>query len=301
MDRSIISVKTVNDETLKGYLWNAENPIGNFIITTGMEEHALRYDEFAKFLVSKGFNVVCIDHYGQGLNSTDGKLSVVPPSFFSKTVRVLDDLVKKAKRNGLPTTLFGHSMGSFMVQDYVQRFANHADYIVICGTNGPNNKLMNKIGYKIAKWTCSERSKYKKSKLVASMALGAYTKAIKNRRTDFDWLSYDESNVDRYIADPLCGYGSSKIFYREFLKGNARLYEDKFINKISKKSNILIVGGINDPVGAYGKGPKALYDMYKGVGVENVQLKIYENMRHEILNEKDREIVYNDIVDFIKK
>jgi len=304
MSRSLFSIKTVNGDLLKGYSWVVEEPVANVIIVTGMEEYVGRYDDFSKFLNKNNINVYGIDHYGQGLNAPKAKdLSIVPASFFSKTVRVLNDISKKVHKNGKPVIIFGHSMGSFIVQDYVQRFSKNCsdEKIIICGSNGPNAKTLFKLGYFLARLTTSERSKNNKSKFIASIATGSYAKKIKNHKTNFDWLSYNENNVNKYIADKLCGYGSSKIFYREFLKGNARLFNKKFLAKINPNSKILVIAGVDDPVGDFGKGPKALYEMYKENGVKDVELKIYEKMRHEILNEDNREIVYEDILRFIKK
>lgn len=302
MPRSLFSIKTVNGDLLKGYSWVVDDAVANLIIVTGMEEYLGRYDDFAKFLNNNKINVYGVDHYGQGLNAPkEADLSIVPPSFFSKSVRVINDITKKVKKNGKPIIIFGHSMGSFIVQDYVQRFANNCseEKIIICGSNGPNAKLLFKLGYFLARVTTSEKSKNQKSKFVASMATGSYAKKIKNHKTNFDWLSYNEENVKKYIDDKLCGYGSSKIFYREFLKGNARLFNKKFIGKINKDSRIFIIAGEDDPVGDFSKGPKALFKLYQDVGVKNVDLKIYKNMRHEILNEKDHQVVYDDILNFI--
>lgn len=301
MSMEKFSIKTVNGDVLRGHIWNTENAKANLVVVTGMEEHSSRYDDFANFLNKNGINVVSVDHYGQGENVDDEDLSnlgKVPTSFFSKTVRAIDDIVKKMKSNGLPTYLFGHSMGSFMVQDYVQRFAGHVDKVVICGSNGPNAKTLFKFGFKLAKIVVRESKRSKKAKFMQRITLGPYAKAIKHRKTNLDWLSYNEDNVKKYADDPKCGYGSSNGFYYELLKGNARLYNKKFLKKVSPNTNIFIIAGEEDPVGAKSKGPKALYEMYKGLGVKNCELKLYKHMRHEILNENEKDIVYKDILNF---
>jgi len=303
MKKSLYSIKTVNGDILRGYSWNAENPVGNVVIVTGMEEHAARYDDFAQFLNKNGYNVVCVDHYGQGLNSEGGKtLGIVPPSFFSKTVRNVDDIVKKVRKTTkLPVVVFGHSMGSFIVQDFVQRFTHDADKVVICGTNGPNAKMVFKVGAKLGKLTCTKKNQYEKAKLMANLSVGSYSKSVKNRKSPNDWLSYNKENVKTYDEDPMCGYGSSRIFYRELTKGNARLYKKKFLKKISLDNHIFIIAGEDDACGAFGKGPKKLYELYKKLGVKDVELKIYQHMRHEILNEKEHQQVYDDVLRFITK
>lgn len=303
MAREKISLKTVNDETMNGYSWTIPSPKANVVIVTGMEEYLLRYDDFANYLNSQGFNVFGIDHYGQG--ETAGsieKLGLVPRSFFSKSVRNVNDLVKKVKKeSGLPTYIFAHSMGSFMAQDYVQRFTNSADKVVICGTNGPNGGGAYKLGYPLARMICKFKGESKQAKLLASLAVGGYAKSIKNRKSDADWLSYNDESNQKYLADPYCGHPSSNGFYRELLKGNRRLYNKKFMNKIRKDLPIFVIAGVEDPVGAKGKGPTKLVNLYKKYGLTNVELKLYEKMRHEILNEIDHQKVYDDIVEFYNK
>ena len=303
MAREKITLKTVNDETMKGFSWKCGKPKANVVIITGMEEHLLRYDDFANYLNSQGFDVYGIDHYGQGETAGDvSKLGIVPRSFFSKSVRNNDDLVKRVKKeSGLPTFIFAHSMGSFMAQDYVQRFTNSADKVVICGTNGPNGAGAYKLGYPLAKMIASGKKENKKAKFLASLAVGGYAKSIKDRKTDVDWLSYNEKNNQDYVDNPYDGYGSSNGFYRELLKGNRRLYNKKFMAKIRKDLSIFIIAGTEDPVGAKGKGPTKLFELYKKYGLTNVELKLYEHMRHEILNEPEHQMVYEDVVNFFNK
>ena len=283
-----------------GYAWTIKEPKANVIIVTGMAEHALRYDEFAEFLNKHDYNVYCIDHYGQGLTAgEEDKLGLVPMSFFSESVKDIDGLVVRLRASLRPTYIFAHSMGSFMLQDYIQRFTEHVNKVVICGTDGPNDKFLFSFGYFAARLLCPKRQYSQKGVTMDKLMFGGYNKKFKPARTQFDWLSVNEENVDKYIADPYCGFVCSKGFYREFLKGNNRLFKAKFLKKIRKDMSVLLVAGKDDPVGAYGKGPAALAKKYKKLGLEDVQLKLYENMRHEILNEKDREIVYNDILAFL--
>ena len=302
MERKTISIKTVNNDTLYGFSWECEKPEGIGIIATGMEECAYRYDNFAKFLNENNYNVYSIDYYGQGENVVgQSELGVVPSSFFSKSVRILDDIAKKYAIKDKPIIMFGHSMGSFMIQDYIQRYSKRPTKAIIMGTNGKNAKLAYSFGYPLARLVCKLRGEYKTAKFLKSLAIGSYAKSVKNRETDCDWLSYNKENVKKYIEDPKCGHPSTNGFYRELLKGNHRLYKTKFLNKIRKDLPVFICSGADDPVGAFSKGPKNLANVYKKLGMTNVELKIYENMRHEILNENNCSEVYNDILKFIQE
>ena len=283
-----------------GWAWTIKEPKANLIIVTGMAETAIRYDDFAEFMNKHGYNVYCIDHYGQGETAgSEERLGIVPKSFFSKSVKDIDDLVVRLRASLLPTFIFAHSMGSFMLQDYIQRFTEHVNKVVICGTNGPNAKGLFKIGYTVARMLTNKRNRDKKAPFLNKLTFGGYNKRIKPVRTDVDWLSVNEENVDKYIADPYCGFVPTYGFFKEFLKGNNRLYKTKFLKKIRGDMSVLLIAGQEDPVGAYGKGPTALAKKYKKLGLTDVQLKLYPGLRHEIHNEKEKDEVYNDILAFL--
>jgi len=292
-----------NGEDLFGYSWTVEKPVANIVILTGMEEHSLRYDDFANFLNGHGYNIYCVDHYGQGENAEKPEdLGVWPVSGFSKTVKNADELVEKLRVSVLPTYLFGHSMGSFVVQDYIQRFPEHVNKVILSGTNGPN-RLMIGIGYFLSRLLVNKKNRDKPSKFLRGLMLGPYTAAIKNHKTKTDWLSVNEENVRRYNEDPKCGflYESKKSFYREFLKGLNRLHKPKFMKKIRGDMSILLIAGEEDPVGNKSKGVLKLAKLYKKLGIDDVETIIYPNMRHEVLNETDNKKVYEDVLAFLEK
>ena len=290
-----------NGDKLYGLSWHTENSIGNVIIMEGMEEHSSRYDNFAQYLNKEGFNVYCIDVYGQGenVNADMSNLGIWPKSGFRKQVQAVDALVEKLRISCKPTYIFSHSMGSFMCQDYIQRYTEHVSKVVLCGSGAKNPAVP--IGYQLARLIVHKKNRNKKAKLLNKLMFGNFNKKIKNPRTPYDWLSVNQENVDRYIADPLCGYGPTNGFCLEFVKGMNRLHKKKFLQKIRKDLGIFIISGSDDPVTNYSKDVKKLSDMYKKLGVKNVQSKVYEGLRHEILNEDSREEVYKDIVNFFKE
>lgn len=286
-----------------GLLWKCdkEKALANVIIMTGMEETSARYDEFAKYLNNEGFDVYCIDSFGQGENvlPDQSNLGVWPESGFRKQVQVVDALSNKLRITCLPTFIFSHSMGSFLAQDYIQRYTHHVSKVVLCGSSGKNPATG--VGYTLARMIVNKKNKYEKAKLLNKLMFGNFNKGIKNPRTPYDWLSFNEENVDRYIADPLCGFGPNNSFCLEFLKGLNRLYKRKFLEKIRKDLDLFIICGEGDPVSLYGKGVVKLDKMYKKIKLKNVSTKIYPNMRHEILQENNREEVFKDIAEFFKK
>ncbi len=287
-------------ETLYGHKWIVDKNKVNAIIVTGMEEHAERYADFAKFLNKNGVNVYIIDYYGQGENVVHGKhtLGVVPKHGFEKFTTALGTLALKLKTTGHPLYILGHSMGSFLTQRTLQKYSSYFEKAVIIGSNGPTPLFT--LGKIVANITVNNRNRNKTSKLLASMAVGSYAKSIKDAKTPLDWLSHNEENVKQYIDNPLDGGPSSKGFYLELLRGTSSLYKKDNYATVRRDIPLLIIAGQEDPVGNYGKGIEKLVDFYKNLEFKNIESTVYANMRHEILNETDKDVVYKDILKFLK-
>lgn len=295
----IFNIALPSGENVKGAKWLIEDGKANFVFITGMQEYAKRYARLAEFLNSKKINVWILDHFGQGLNApTEDDLQKWPKDAFDKIVDALNLTIEEAKKNGLPTVQAGHSMGSFTTQARLEKYPLAADKTMIIGSNGGQGGLMS-IAYLLAKMLVHKSNWDKPSKFFTNLGLGPYNKQIKNPRTPVDWLSYNEKNVDDYIADPYLGHMNTGGFWREFLKGMSQLWKKKNMQKVSKEEIIYITSGEEDPVGQNGKGVKWLEKAYKDLGVKNVTLKLYPHMRHEIHNEDDYKTVYNDWANFI--
>ena len=301
-ERKSISLKVNGEDVLKGFSWEADKKaIGNVVIFEGMEEHVSRYDEFAKYLNKNSYNVYALDTYGQGENVKEdlSNASIWPVDGFIKMVTAHNEMVKEAKKNDLPTYIFSHSMGSYMGQDYIQRFSGEVDKVVLCGAGAKNGAVG--PGLVVAKMITNKKNRNQKAKMLNKLMFGNFNKRIKNPETPFDWLSYNKNNVTNYINDPLCGFGPTNGFCLEFLKGMKPLFNKKNLAKVNKEQKLFIITGEDDPVSNYSKYTYALEKMYKGLGLKDVNIKVYKNMRHEILNEDDRETVYKDILEFFNK
>ena len=300
--RVAIALRVNKEDILKGFSWGSETKAkGNVVIFEGMEEHVTRYDDFAQFLNKNGYNVFALDTYGQGENVKNdmSDAGFWPIDGFAKQVIAHNEMVKEAKKNGLPTYIFSHSMGSYMGQDYIQRFSGEVEKVVLCGAGAKNPAVG--PGLLVAKMVNNKKNRYQKAKLLNNLMFGNFNKKIKNPRTPFDWLSYNEKNVDKYIADPLCGFGPTNGFCLEFVKGMAPLFKKKNVARVSKDQKLFIITGEEDPVSNYSKYTLELEKMYKKLGLKQVDIKIYKHMRHEILNEIDHQIVYDDILEFFNK
>ncbi len=287
---------------IKGRRFPAEHPRFNLLIQTGMCEHGGRYEEFARFLNKKGFDVSVMDAFGQGLNVED--LSLLQrwhETAFEDNVDALALKIKEMKENGLPTFLMGHSMGSFMTQRFLTKHPGLADKVVLMGSNGPDKALM-KMGYFLACLFVDKWNWDKPSRLLQRLSIGAYERSIPDREDRNDWLSRDKENVARYNADPYCGARNTNGFWKVFLKGMAHLWDEKALKNLDPDTPLLLVAGDGDPVGRFGKGVLLLEKMYKEHGVKDVTTILYEGMRHEILNEGEgRHKVMEDIRAFLEK
>ncbi len=288
-------VKLKDGMVMKGYFWPAQQAKKNFVFITGMNEHVSRYDEMFLYFNSLGINVYGLDALGQGRNAPSvEEQELWPEDGFMKNVEGVHETILLAKKNGLPTVQGGHSMGSFITQGRLENYPLDTEKTILIGCNGGQKTLM-KMGYALSKMIVHKSNWNKPSPLLDKMSLGAYSKSVKNRKSDLDWLSYDEENLKSYAADPYCGHQNSGGFWREFLKGVSGLWTKKNLSKISKDERVYITAGAEDPVGQNGKGPTWLAETYKKLGMKDVELKIYPKMRHEIHNETDKKTVWEDI------
>ncbi len=293
-----IEMTCKDGQVLKGNAWVLKEAKANVVLVTGMEEYSARYDGLATYLNEKGYSVYCLDHFGQGENApTEADLGKWEPSGFRKTVNRLDELVMRLKVTCLPIYLVAHSMGSFISQDYIQRYSQHIDKVVLVGSCGP--RIATKFGGFVAKFVVNKKNYNKKAYFFDKLIFGRSNSHIKNHKTPSDWISKNEENVAKYIQDPYCGYVSTYGFYKEFFKGLNRLGKKQFLGKIRKDLPILLLAGQEDPVGLYGKGVKKLEKLYQKYHLP-VECVLYPELRHEILNE-NVPAVYDDLLAFLDK
>lgn len=269
-------------------------------ISHGMAEHSLRYDDFAKFLNKHGFIVYANDHRGHGKTSPDELGYMGEGDAFNLILENVNDLTTIIKKENpdLPVYLLGHSMGSFISLRYSQLYGNNIDGLILSGSNG-NQKFIFKIGEIIAKREMDKYGPKAKGYKMEKLSFGAFNGYFKPNKTNFDWLTRDENIVNQFIADPLCGNAHSNSYYYYLLKGLRTNHKKENLEKIPKNLPILIVSGEADPVGLMGKGVKRLYNSLVEIGINSVYIKLYKNARHEILNELNKDEVFDDILKFL--
>lgn len=284
-------------------IWDeVENPIGLVQIFHGMAEHSGRYDDFANFLNSKGFIVYANDHRGHGLSIGENKvLAYVGEDGFNNIVedeRIISEIIKEKYRD-LPLYIFSHSFGSFLGQEFIIRYSNEIDGIILSGS-AKQDSIEIKAARLLASLQNSILDSSKPANLLDKLSFGSYNDKVENIKTKFDWLSRDEKEVDKYIADELSGYISPINFYYNLFHGFKDLYKRDRLSKISKKLPILIISGDMDPVGKYGSSVKKLYATYENLNMENLSSKLYPGGRHELLKEINKSEVYDFIYKWIK-
>ncbi len=269
-----------------------------FQIAHGMAEHLERYDEFCSYLASNGYAVFIHDHAGHGKSApSDEELGFFGEENGWKTLvedcRTVNQFAV-AEFPDRPVIFFGHSMGSFIARAYTRLYSANLSGAIYCGTSGANPAA----GFAIWLADLIARSKgtHYRSEFINTLAFGAYNKKIKPARTAFDWLTKDEAIVDKYVADPYCGFLFTTCGYRDLFNVLKAVSGKKWYQGLPKRLPVLLVAGECDPVGEYGKGVRQVYRDLKKTGHTDISLKLYAGDRHEILNELDRQTVMADIV-----
>lgn len=281
---------------------DVEKPVCILQIIHGMAEHIDRYDELARYYAKKGILVVGDDHLGHGKSVADGGTFGYFCEQDAANVLVRDEhRLKKIMQEQYPGVLYlilGHSMGSFILRNYLFRYGSGINGAIIVGTGmQPKGTVFTaRAVTAIQKLFCGSKHV---GRFIDKVSFGNYNKRFQPSRTQFDWLSKEESNVDRYIADPLCGFVFTLNGFAALFQLIDNCYDPENMESIPKQLPILMLSGAEDPVGDYGRGVEKAYQFYLKYGMQNVQIKLYENDRHELLNEADREQVYEDIYRWI--
>lgn len=287
---------------IHGYVWHDTDAAGykaTVQIAHGMAEHIGRYDEFARFLVSRGYLVCGHDHIGHGASSSPERWGCLPGEngkeyLIADMHELRNKMVADYGAGGAPYFLFGHSLGSYLTRAYVTRHGGGLAGAVICGT-GHVPPATSKLGNLLATFIARRKGEDTKSKLLDGMGVGAYNKGISSPRTPVDWLSFDEQNVDRYVRDERCGFMFSAGGYQVVTSLTEEVCSPKSACAIPKNLPLLYVSGECDPVGDSGAGVRTAAALARDAGVADVEVKLYENMRHEILAEAEHERVFADI------
>jgi len=293
-----VNLPARDDYKLSLAVFPVENAKAVIQMVHGMQEHKRRYYQFIEYLNGFGYSVVISDMRGHGEDAPD--LGHIADKHGEKIL--IDDQVKiyeyiKEKFPGLPVYLFGHSMGSIICRVLLQEHSKKYKKVILSGYVAPNPAspvavLLGNI------WSFFGAKK--RSKVLSSLALGPYSKAVKNRKTDLDWLSANDENVQDYINDPLCGFNfANGSFSALFHLLNDMRKTRKYVN-VNEKLEFLLAGGEDDPCTAGKKGRANSKKILEKAGSSKIQVATFKGMRHEILHEKDKDTVYKIMKNFLE-
>ena len=171
--------------------------------------------------------------------------------------------------------------------------------VILCGT-GQQPRLLSSAGRALSRLIAASKGERYRSPLVDSLGAGSFSKAIDGARTDVDWISTDEAVVDEYIADPACGQMFTVGGYAALTSLALEATDALRAALVPHGVPMFFIAGAEDPVGDRGRGVERAACEYRDAGVESVDVKLYEGMRHEILNEPDKERVYEDVASWLE-
>ena len=299
MKRYEISLPSSDGKTtLHGYHWKPEGEVRAVVqLVHGMEEYIGRYDEFACFLAGQGIAVIGHDHLGHGGSVTDES----ELGYFAKdkgvegVLRDMFAVTQLAKKEypDRPIFMFAHSMGSFFARRFITVYPRELAGVILSGT-GSQPYIAVHIGKQLSRLIAKFKGDHYRSRLVENLAVGGYGSVEK-------WLCTREEIVEAYKADPLCGFPFTVWAYKDFFKTLEYLALGKDQDRIPKDFPILLMAGMLDPVGGKSKGVLQVYNHYKKIGLIDVDVFLYKDDMHEILNETDRDDVYHDALRWLDK
>lgn len=281
--------------------WVPENPIGVIQIVHGITEHIDRYEEFANYMVNQGYIVIGNDHLGHGKSIITDKPKMFIGelgswNYLVKDINTLYEIITEEYK--LPIYLIGFSLGSFVSRHYLIDYNPFYQKAILVGTGIQPNIVLNILKL-IVKGEVKKIGVENTSKFIRELSFGTYNKQIKDAKTDYDWLTSSEEEINKYINDPLVGKDTTGSLFYELLDG--MVYTSKLSNiKKMKELPILLLSGLDDPVGSKGNGVKKLENIYKKNNID-VSLKLYEGKRHDLFHETNKLEVFNDILTYIKK
>ncbi|HOM02255.1 MAG TPA: alpha/beta hydrolase [Acetivibrio sp.] len=282
------------------YKWIPKDNIRGIVqIAHGVGEHGKRYKNFAKELVKSGYAVYANDHRGHGKTAkTPSQSDYFGNNCWNLMVedcRQLTEIIRKENPHAA-VFFFGHSMGSFLLRQYLYEYPRVIDGAILAGT-GIYEKLLVDAGILIIKRFINKGIDEKKSyHIINKILFKGFNSKIDNPKTNFDWLSRDDKTVQDFINDPLCGIPRSIHFFYDFLCGIREVHKKENVERIPKSIPIFIISGDKDPVGHWGSDIPALAHKFGKAGIRDVTYRLYKDARHELFNELNRAEVINDII-----
>ena len=289
---------------LQAYEWTPKKEARAVLIAVhGMSEHMLRYSEMAEYMNARQIVFAGVDLLGHGKSAPDEDSLGYFCERDAATVAVRDvHRLKKTvqdKYPGVPVFLFGHSMGSYIARNYIERYGTGINGVILQG-GGENSAFKLAFGKGFLNLVGLIRGEHFRSRVCTAMTLGSYITSVKGDSPNA-WIAKRSEVVKKYDEDPLSGFIFTVNGYKTLLEFCSRSRDKKLLGSIPKSLPMLIVSGQEDPVGEFGKGVTRVSELYRGLGLTDVEMKLIPNARHEIHNEEMRYEVFDVYVDFIMK
>lgn len=290
-------IKARDGYNLELHIFEVPNAKAVVQVIHGMEEHQGRYEKFIRVLNENGFSVVSSDMRGHGKSCKDlgyfkekeGYLELIEDQKF------ITDFIQKYFPNQ-NINLFAHSMGTIIARVLLQENSKAYKNVVLSGY--PNFQKGAYPGILFTNLITAIHGPKYKSKFILDVSKDTFNHVIKNPKTKYDWICYNEESVKSYIDDPYCGIGFTCSAYNDLFHLVVMMHKTEMYHNVNKDMELLLVRGIDDPCIGGSRGSDDSYRVLYNAGFSKIKRIDYENMRHEILAEKDNKKVYNDIINF---
>lgn len=298
------SIRSADQKTdLAAYRIIPENPRAMVQISHGMCEYFLRYVPFAEYLASLGFLVFGHDHLGHGSTAKTPEDRGFTAEGGGADLLVEDvhhlSLHMKEQYPDLPLILFGHSMGSFIARETIAKYGSDYTATVICGTGGPETPAA--LGRGLASLLIKLYGEHHRSPFLKKISFMGYNKPFGKGCDENAWLTRDTEITERYKSDELCSFIFTLRAYHDLFTLVDRVSKKNWADRLPKSLPLLVVSGEMDPVGGFGKGVRTVGDRLRAAEIEDLTVTLYPDMRHEILNELDKETVWKEIAEWIEQ
>ncbi|MBN7770293.1 lysophospholipase [Marinobacter daepoensis] len=285
-----LTLNTPDGHTISGHEFLPVQPNGALVISHGMAEHEGRYHPLARWLAQEHqLLVITYNHRGHGC-AASRKGCYADKDGWKKVVSDLSQVIEHAREQapGLPINLLGHSMGSFIAQGYAQHHGDRLDTLILSATNRINRLQLCSLNL-VSRMLALIQGKHRPSPLLNQLTFAQFNRAFRPNRTPCDWLSRDPEQVDLYLSDPLCGFPCSAGLWQDFSAGMLSLAPELWRRDLP----VHLFSGTEDAVGEMGKGVRQHFQSIREAGVEQVTLRLFQDGRHEMLNETNRSDVWS--------
>lgn len=270
-------------------------------ISHGMCEYIERYEPFIDYLTGQGFLVCGNDHLGHKNSalSKDKLGYFAPKDGYTFLPRDLARVTRMVQRQypDLPFFLFGHSMGSFVARAYLGRYSDLIDGVILCGTSGSNPALG--IGSAVISLIKAVKGEFYRSPLIDRLMFGNYNSRYTSPTSKFDWLTHDPEIIAAYEKDEYCNFLFTTSGYQDLAHLLGYISSPQWYASVPKELPVFLISGDMDPVGGWGKGIHEVEHKLRQQKLSQLTVKLYHDLRHELLNENEKETVYEDILNWL--